>query len=355
DKSTLKSIDLEISPGEVVCLLGPSGSGKTTLLRLAAGLAEPSGGRIFINHSEVSNEKGLVPPEKRGVGLVFQDFALFPHMSVLKNVEFGLTQLSRSERAEHALRMLDTVGLKEKAASYPNSLSGGEQQRVALARALAPKPGILLMDEPFSGLDARLRDSVRDETLALLRETRSTVIIVTHDPEEALLISDRIVLMQEGEIVQNGSCDDLYHRPNCLFAARFFSELNSFTGEYDGRMIRSSVGEFALPEKLGDELVGAKFDICIRPSDLVVTAAGADSGEKLEFRAAVSEDKDIKPIRSYITARRPMGDSLLVKMVLLGDDYVIHLKTKPSKALQKAQWLNFYLPKDRVLIFKAPE
>ncbi|GEM_PF-55694 len=357
EKQTLKNVSLDIAPGEVVCLLGPSGSGKTTLLRLAAGLANLSSGSIFINNQEVSNPKGLIAPEKRGVGLVFQDFALFPHMNICKNVEFGLTQLNRSERTEHALRMLETVGLRKSAELYPNNLSGGEQQRVALARALAPKPGILLMDEPFSGLDARLRENVRDETLSLLRETRSTVLIVTHDPEEALKIGDRIVLMRDGELIQVGTCDDLYSRPNSLFSAQFFTELNSFDGIFDGRKICSIIGDFDLPQEYENATVGETFSVCVRPTDFRVEVGNADGIGRVKFKSnnALNETGDEQFHQAFAISRRMVGSVELVKAVIPGDNLVINLKLANDTLPQKTQWMEISAQKDRVMIFKTEQ
>jgi iron(III) transport system ATP-binding protein len=186
DALSVERLTADVEPAEIVCLLGPSGCGKSTLLKLAAGLEQPAAGRILINGREVSGPDRFLPPEKRGIGLMFQDFALFPHLTVLRNVMFGLTTLKRGPAEQAARTALRRVGLEHFAELYPHLLSGGEQQRVALARAIAPRPGILLMDEPFSGLDSRLRDEVRDETLAVLREKRATCIIVTHDPEEAM-------------------------------------------------------------------------------------------------------------------------------------------------------------------------
>ncbi len=231
-KSILEDITLDVDPGSVLCLLGPSGSGKTSLLRIAAGLARQDKGCVSIDGRIVDNGKVFVPPERRGVGLVFQDYALFPHLTILQNVEFGLTALSKSEAREQAMLVLSRVGLEDRANQYPHILSGGEQQRVALARALAPRPGILLMDEPFSGLDSRLRETVREQSLELLRETRSTAIIVTHDAEEALRVGDQIALIRDGKLVQEGTGHNLYYHPKDLFTAGFFSEINVIPAEF---------------------------------------------------------------------------------------------------------------------------
>ena len=230
DVVAVRDFSLDIGPGEIVCLLGRSGCGKTTLLRLAAGVEEPASGRILINDREVSGEELYLPPERRGVGLMFQDFALFPHLTNLANVMFGLKALPKADAEREARFALARVGLAHLADAYPHMLSGGEQQRVALARAVAPRPSVLLMDEPFSGLDRRLRDEVRDDTLNVLRESRVTCVIVTHDPEEALRMADRVALMREGRLVQVDTPEGIYRRPANLFVARFFCELNEVAG-----------------------------------------------------------------------------------------------------------------------------
>ncbi len=261
----LSDISLEVEPGEVLCLLGPSGSGKTSLLRIAAGLARANSGSVKIDKRIIADETQFIEPEKRGVGLVFQDYALFPHLTILQNVEFGLTSLSRSDAREQAIRMLERVGLESRADQYPQILSGGEQQRVALARALAPRPSILLMDEPFSGLDSRLRDVVREQTIELLRETRSTTIIVTHDAEEALRVGDHIALIRDGKLVQAGTGHELYYHPNNLFAAGFFSELNVIPAEIRNGHVDTAFGE--LKTELADS---ENASIAIRLTDLKV-------------------------------------------------------------------------------------
>ncbi len=230
DQISLSGITLDVEPGEILCLLGASGCGKTTLLRVAAGLERQRSGRVLINGRCIADDDCFMPPEERGIGLVFQDYALFPHLSLLENVQFGLRGLTRAQARTESLSALQRVGLAAYASQYPHALSGGEQQRVALARAIAPRPSVMLMDEPFSGLDRSLRHQVRDETLAILRETRATCIIVTHDPDEAMRLSDRIVLMSEGKLLQAGSAGELYRAPVNLHAARFFSEFNEITG-----------------------------------------------------------------------------------------------------------------------------
>ena len=279
-QASLDGVSLQAAPGEILCLLGPSGSGKTTLLRLAAGLEVPNHGRIFLNQREISGPGVFVPPERRGVGLMFQDFALFPHMSVFDNVRFGLNALSEKESRNEAAVALERVGLSRYADQYPHALSGGEQQRVALARALSPRPSVLLMDEPFSGLDSRLRDTMRDETLAVLRETRATALVVTHDAEEAMRIADRIALLNEGQLVQVGTAEDLYYRPRDLFTAAFFSELNVFEGIVTSGHIETPLGSFkAENAREGDEL-----SVAIRLSSVDVKESNGDIPARIVFR-----------------------------------------------------------------------
>jgi iron(III) transport system ATP-binding protein len=270
DVTAVNGVSLSVAPAEILCLLGQSGCGKTTLLRLAAGLERPSAGRILMDKREVAGPAGFVEPEDRGIGLMFQDYALFPHLSNLDNILFGLKGLPRAEAEREARAALARVGLADHASDYPHRLSGGEQQRVALARAIAPRPGVLLMDEPFSNLDRRLRDAVREETLAIIRETRATAIVVTHDPEEALRIGDRIALMRAGRLVQVGAPRDVYRAPADLFAARFFCDLNEVPGRVRNGRIDTPVGLFpapGLPE-------GSAAILCVRPQAISLRPPG---------------------------------------------------------------------------------
>ena len=266
----LAGFSLDIAPGEVVCLLGPSGSGKTTLLRVASGIEKPSAGRVLINDFEVAGPERFVPPEKRNVGLMFQDFALFPHLSIRDNIAFGLKALPREEAAREAMAALARVGLERYADDYPHILSGGEQQRVALARAIVPRPAVMLMDEPFSGLDVQLREHMQEETLQLLRETRATCLIVTHAPTEAIRLGDRIAVMREGRLVQAGKAEELYRNPADLFVARLFSEINEIPFVVEGGALRTPIGTFVVPEfSEGEEAI-----LCIRRRSIRLAAAG---------------------------------------------------------------------------------
>jgi iron(III) transport system ATP-binding protein len=266
----LSGFSLDIAPAEVVCLLGPSGSGKTTLLRVASGIEKPTGGRVLINDFEVAGPQRFVPPEKRNVGLMFQDFALFPHLTIRDNVAFGLKALPREDAAREALAALNRVGLERYANDYPHILSGGEQQRVALARAILPRPAVMLMDEPFSGLDVQLRDRMQEETLQLLRETRATCLIVTHAPAEAIRLGDRIAVMRAGRLVQVGKAEELYRNPADLFVARLFSEINEIPFTVAGGALRTPIGTFVVPD-LGD---GDTAILCIRRRAIRLGASG---------------------------------------------------------------------------------
>jgi iron(III) transport system ATP-binding protein len=267
--TALDNVSLSVAPGEIVALLGHSGCGKTTLLRLAAGVERPSSGRVLLEGRDVSSPGSFVEPEARGVGLVFQDYALFPHLSVRENVRFGLRGYGNAEADATALRAIARVGLADLAEAYPHMLSGGEQQRVALARAVAPRPGVLLMDEPFSNLDRRLRDVVRDETMALLQEIGATSIIVTHDPEDAMRVADRIVLMQQGRIVQIGTAEELYRRPASLFAARFFCDLTEIETVVRDGEVDTPLGRFPAPDLPDGAVV-----LAIRPQAIRLVPKG---------------------------------------------------------------------------------
>ena len=275
DRLVVDEFSLDLVPGEVVCLLGESGSGKSTLLRAAAGLQRIEAGEIRINDQVVSGPDRHLPPDRRGVGLMFQDFALFPHKTLLQNVLFGLDGIDRAAALDRARTTLKRVGLGDREADYPHRLSGGQQQRLALARAIAPRPGILMLDEPFSGLDARMRESVRAETLAVLRETRATSVIVTHDPEEAMLLGDRIALLRNGRLIQVDRAENVYAAPVDLGAARFLSPLSEIPGRVQDGRVMTPFG-LVPAEGFAD---GTPVTIGLRPfGALVLDPAG--TGEK---------------------------------------------------------------------------
>ncbi len=261
-------INLSVEPEELLCLLGPSGCGKTTLLRFAAGLERPQRGRVRIGNQLMSDSGSSVwtPPEQRHVGLVFQDAVLFPHLSVLDNVGFGLPKVSAREREQRSRALLAQLGLAPFAESFPHVLSGGQQQRVALARALAPSPRIMLLDEPFSGLDARLRDRIRDDTLHLLKRNGTATLLVTHDPEEALFMADRIAVMRDGRIVQQGNPTEIYCNPQDPFVVRFFGDVNEVRGIVADGRVETPVG----PVDASHLADGTAVQVLIRPEALQV-------------------------------------------------------------------------------------
>ncbi|WP_420405041.1 ABC transporter ATP-binding protein [Nisaea sp.] len=268
-------LTLEIGAGEVVCLLGPSGCGKTTALRLAAGLEQLQTGRVLMGEREVAVPGSQIPPERRGIGLVFQDYALFPHLSVADNVSFGLSELPKARRREKALTELRRVGMEGAAEKFPHELSGGQQQRVALARALAPNPRIILLDEPYSGLDTALRSQVRDDVLHLLKESGAATLMVTHDAEEAMFMADRIAVMRDGRIVQEGSPHTLYCYPNSAFVAGFFGEVNAFSGRVEDGQVLTPIGPVRA-EGLQD---GDEVTVVARPEGLRVTTLQAGESD----------------------------------------------------------------------------
>jgi iron(III) transport system ATP-binding protein len=234
---------LEVGKGEFVALLGPSGCGKTTLLRLIAGFEVPDGGTVRLGEQLVAGG-AWVPPERRHVGMVFQDYALFPHLSVARNVGYGLARGGREERVREALEL---VGLAGHGDRFPHELSGGQQQRVALARALAPEPSVVLLDEPWSNIDPVLRGSMRDELAAILRTTGVTVLLVTHEQEEAFSLADRVALMRDGAIVQTGAPEDIYYGPATRWAAEFVGAANVLPGRLEDGLVETLVGRFPAP------------------------------------------------------------------------------------------------------------
>ena len=258
--------ELSVGAGELVCLVGPSGCGKTTLLRIAAGLEALQEGRVTIGGSIMGDSQGSVAPESRNVGLVFQDFALFPHLTVRGNIAFGLQNHSTSERDQLVAQALERTGMNGYAKTYPHQLSGGQQQRVALARALAPRPRVVLLDEPFSGLDTSLRHRVRDQTAKILRDSGIATLMVTHDPEEAMYLADRIAVMDKGRIRQIGTPDEIYLKPADAFVAAFFGDVNRFEGIVQNGQVETALGQVAangVPE-------GTKADVLIRPEALSI-------------------------------------------------------------------------------------
>jgi len=329
DLVAVRDVSLEVAPGEILCLLGPSGCGKTTLLRLVCGLETPDDGRILIDESEMSGPRANVPPEARGVGLMFQDFALFPHMTILENVAFGLQAMERNTALAEGRRALERMGLAAYAEAYPHVLSGGQQQRVALARAIVPRPRVMMMDEPFSGLDPRLRASMREETLAILRETRTTCIIVTHEAEEAMLLGDRIAVMRGGEIVQAGTTREIFDHPSDLFVAEMMSEINVVPCKVSGGVARGPLGSYpTAADVTGDALM------CFRPRVVRFTDA---------------EDA----IPAQVCGTRSLGDETVVELAVEAVDTPLLARTSAHFEAERGDWVGIKIPAEKVHVFSA--
>jgi len=339
-KAVIRDVSLRLDAGQVTCLLGPSGCGKSTTLRIAAGVDRQSAGRVLLDGTVASDDTRHLPPEQRFIGLMFQDFALFPHLSVGQNVAFGLRHLNRAEKRARVGELLERVHLSGFADTYPHQLSGGEQQRVALARALAPRPRVLLMDEPFSGLDNRLRDGVRDETLSLLKEEGTSVLLVTHEPDEAMRMADQIVLLRAGAVVQTGAPYNLYNAPVDREAAAFFSDLNIIRGVARGALTDTPFGQFLTPGMAE----GAPVEIVIRPQHL-----------KIDFdrhgKGPLPTPDDGVPARGVVTRARFMGAESLVEFRMEHDNSALKAAV-PGVFLPKEGtplWLMFR--RDRCLVF----
>ncbi len=335
-KVVLDDVSVEVEPGEIVCLLGPSGCGKSTTLRIAAGVERQAAGVVEIDGAVVSRGGRHAPPEARNVGLVFQDFALFPHLTVAQNVAFGLER-GREARAE---ALLNRVGLGGYGPKYPHQLSGGEQQRVALARALAPQPRVMLMDEPFSGLDKRLRDEVRDETLSVLKAEGAGVLLVTHEPEEAMRMADRIALMRGGRIVQVGAPYHIYNYPADRAAAAFFSDINVIRAVARERQTETPFGRFLTPG-LED---GAEVEIVTRPQHLKIDPDVGNGGPRPSAAHGM-------PARGRVERARFMGSESLIEVRMEHDGSLL-TATVPGAWLPErgaALWLS--LRRDRCFLF----
>ena len=284
----LNQVSFALEPGEIGCMLGPSGCGKTTVLRAIAGFESAWGGNIMIDDVEVSSRQVNLPPEKRNIGMMFQDFALFPHLKVEDNIRFGLRALDRREQQTRVQEMLAIVGMPAYRQAYPHQLSGGQQQRIALARALAPRPGILLLDEPFSNMDIDLREQLAREVRNILKQENNTAILVTHDQNEAFAMADRICVMNEGSIQQQGSGYDLYHRPANRFVADFIGQGVIIPATVEGpKTVKTGLG-LIHGKNLIDAEPGSMVDILIRPDDVLHDDESNDSAIVVEkaFRGA---------------------------------------------------------------------
>ncbi|MFC4167118.1 ABC transporter ATP-binding protein [Teichococcus aestuarii] len=331
-REVLRGIDLTVGAGEILCLLGPSGDGKTTLLRLVAGLEALQVGRIAIGGRVVAEAGREEPPEARRAGFVFQDYALFPHLTVARNVGFGLGALPRAARAAQVAEALERVGLGAFAEAYPHMLSGGQQQRVALARALAPRPAVLLLDEAFASLDARLRERVRDDTLHVLQSAGIATLIVTHDAEEAMFMADRIALLRGGRVEQLGTPEELYLRPASRFVATFLGEVNALPATVSGGVARAALG--SVPAALPD----GPAELLLRPEGLRLLPEG-------------------QGVAAVVEASRLLGASTMVHLAVPGGEggapLHLHARLPPGPRLARGDRLGLALDPERAFVFSA--
>ncbi len=339
DRMAVNDVSLSVMPGQVTCLLGPSGCGKSTTLRVIAGVEMQTSGQIYVDGKLICDTVFRIPPERRGIGLMFQDFALFPHLSVAQNVAFGLTG-DKADNNRRVSELLERVGLSHYINAYPHELSGGEQQRVALARALAPRPKIMLMDEPFSGLDNRLRDDIRDETLSVLKEENTAVLLVTHEPDEAMRMADEIALMRGGQIVQQGAPYNIYNAPVDRAAAAFFSDINVIKGTVQGALTETPFGQFLAPGRPD----GTEVDIVFRPQHV-----------RIDFdrdgRGPHPTAAEGTPARAMVKRARFMGRESLVEFQMDHDGSIV-TATVPNVFMPKPGvylWLS--VRRERCFVF----
>jgi iron(III) transport system ATP-binding protein len=343
DRWVVRDVTLEVRPGELLTLLGPSGCGKTTTLRMIAGFEEPDAGRVFIGGEDVT---GLMA-NRRSIGFVFQNYALFPHLTVFENVAYGLRirGVAAAEVAHRTGEVLAMVGLTRYDRQQPHQLSGGEQQRVALARAVVIRPRVLLFDEPLSNLDAKLRVQMRDEIRRLQKELSITAIYVTHDQEEAMAVSDHIVVMSEGTVVQEGTAEDLYHRPASAFVAQFIGRVNLLAGEVVeavGGIVTVAVGDARLRIPMERAVrAGETVRLVIRPEAVGIhpETAGAHGN-----------------ISGTIVARTFLGEKVDYQ-VRAGEQLILvtRYNSGDGALLTEGQRVRLQVPEDSVRLFSATE
>ena len=328
-------LHLDAAPGELLTVIGPSGCGKSTLLRLVAGLDRPDTGTIRIDGAEVAGPRAWVQPERRRVGLVFQDHALFPHLDVTRNVAFGLDQLSRADRRSRVGEVLALARLEHLARRYPHELSGGEQQRVALARALAPRPAVVLLDEPFSSLDETLRAQVRADTIGVIRATGTTALLVTHDQTEALSVGDRVVVMAQGRIEQADTPVAVFERPTTRFVASFMGDAVFLPAHVHDALLTSEIGVVSTVPGWGS--CDVDVDVVLRPHEVALTPSPDGPGVvvAVEYHGAfvlhsvrLPSERVVQSWQAH-AVRHPIGTRVAVSVVpgvtptlLVGDEAV---------------------------------
>jgi len=337
--SVVRDVSFEIQKGEFLCLLGPSGCGKTTLLRLIAGLEKP-------DHGELTSD--LEHSGQFKIGMVFQDLALFPHMSAARNIGYALRHLSNSQRRTHIDKMLDLVGLSDKRGSYPHELSGGQKQRLALARSLARQPDLILLDEPFAAQDITLRAQMRDDVMHILREAGVAALLVTHDPEEAMHFADRIAIMNEGSIQQIGKPSEIYNHPKNAFVASFFGDVNIFKGRVINEQVSTEVGNI--------EAVGFSDNtpvrIVIRPEALRLSAHDPTLDH---------HNPNNKHVHATVSESKYLGRSTLVHLDTYDIDKTgqesvhIHARVSGSFINDQPDIKDIFLDQSQIFVFADPE
>lgn len=329
----LKNISIETKEDKITCILGPSGSGKTTLLKLIAGLENIQKGEIYIKDKLVSSPNKHIKTEERNIGFLFQDFALFPHLTVKENLKFALNNNTNANIEINEIMKL--IKLPNSLQKYPHELSGGEQQRVALARAIISKPQLLLLDEPFSNLDLSLKEDIRDDTLHLLQKFNTSVIIVTHDPFEAMFISNKIyILKQNGSIIQSGSPNELYNHPISSYVAEFFGETNNFSGFVKNSKVKTAVGEIPIKSRFESKHV----DIHIRPQAVKLS----------------QEKTPVNGVKGTVMASKLMGSYSFIHISVLdhnNDIIHVHSHMPPNFNPKQSTAVGIEIDTEKIFIF----
>ncbi len=337
-KLVLKNFSMKLKLGEVVSLLGPSGCGKTTLLKLASGIEKIQQGEIKLHNRVISSSNVHVNPENRNIGYVFQDCALFPHLTILENIFFGRSKSEIEFQSKKIKNLMSQINISNLSDNYPHELSGGQQQQVALVRAMASDPKIIFLDEPYSNLDSRLKEKIRDQMLHILREHKISALLVTHDPQEAMFMSDKIGILNKGYIEQFGSPIDLYLRPKSAFIAEFFGEINTLEGVVKEGSVRTVLGTFHCSQRFNNK----KVKIVIRDEAIKLFSAtkiNLDSKDKTNFIKS--------SYYGYVMETRLLAGSSLVHLSLKVKEIDFHIHAR-------IPGLNFFKVDEKVIVETDP-